>query len=97
AVGSQVHTRRESRGRPEMTRLEFLDVLRRRLAGLPPDEIDELVGDYAMHFADGMAAGRSEAQIAEALGDPVRLARELRAGGGLRGRGGARAPAQFFW
>jgi len=57
-----------------MTRLEFLDTLRRRLAGLPQAEIDELVGDYATHFADGMAAGRSEAEIAEALGDPMRLA-----------------------
>jgi uncharacterized membrane protein len=67
-----------------MTRLEFLETLRRRLAGLPPDEIDELVGDYAQHFADGMAAGRSEAGIAAALGDPMRLGRELRAEAGFR-------------
>ncbi len=67
-----------------MTRLEFLDTLRRRLAGLPPAEIEDLVGDYAQHFADGMAAGRSEAEIAAALGDPMRLARELRAEAGFR-------------
>ena len=67
-----------------MTRLEFLDTLRRRLAGLPPAEIDDLVADYATHFADGMAAGRSEADIAAALGDPMRLARELRAEAGFR-------------
>ncbi|MBV8391878.1 MAG: DUF1700 domain-containing protein [Alphaproteobacteria bacterium] len=79
-----------------MTRLEFLDVLRRRLAGLPPEEIDELVGDYAAHFADGLAAGRSEALIAEALGDPVRLARELRAEAGLRRWETARTPSNFF-
>ena len=36
-----------------MTRAEFLDTLHRRLAGLPQSEIDELVGDYATHFADG--------------------------------------------
>ena len=47
-----------------MTKAEFLDILRYRLSGLPPDEIDELVDDYAMHFAEGMAAGRSEAEIA---------------------------------
>jgi uncharacterized membrane protein len=79
-----------------MTRLEFLDVLRQRLAGLPPDEIDELVGDYAAHFAEGLAAGRSEAQIADALGDPVRLARELRAEAGLRRWESARTPSNFF-
>ena len=79
-----------------MTRSEFLDVLRYRLAGLPPDEIDELVGDYAMHFAEGMAAGRSEAEIAAALGDPQRVARELRAEAGLRRWETARTPANFY-
>ena len=67
-----------------MTRTEFLDTLHRRLAGLPQAEIDDVMADYAAHFAEGMAAGRSEAEIAEALGDPLRLARELRAEVGLR-------------
>jgi uncharacterized membrane protein len=79
-----------------MTRTEFLDTLRRRLAGLPPSEIDELISDYATHFADGIAAGRSEAEIAAALGDPMRLARELRAEAGLRRWETARTPANFF-
>jgi len=79
-----------------MTRLEFLETLRRRLAGLPEEEIDELVADYATHFADGMAAGRSEAEIAEALGDPMRLARELRAEAGFRRWETERTPASFF-
>jgi uncharacterized membrane protein len=79
-----------------MTKAEFLDTLGRRLAGLPPAEIAELVGDYAAHFADGIAAGRSEAEIAEALGDPMRLARELRAEAGFRRWESARTPANFF-
>jgi uncharacterized membrane protein len=79
-----------------MTRLEFLDTLRRRLAGLPPAEIDDLVADYATHFVDGMAAGRSEAEIAQALGDPMRLARELRAEAGFRRWETERTPASFF-
>ena len=58
-----------------MTQAEFLDTLAERLRGLPPDEIDELLDDYASHFAEGLAEGRSEAEIAAALGDPVRLAR----------------------
>lgn len=79
-----------------MTRAEFLDTLRRRLAGLPKSEIDDLVGDYAAHFADGMAAGRSEPEIAEALGDPMRLARELRAEAGFRRWEEAPTPTNFF-
>jgi uncharacterized membrane protein len=79
-----------------MTKAQFLDTLRRRLSGLPPAEIDELVGDYATHFAEGMAAGRSEAEIAAALGDPMRLARELRAEAGFRRWEEARTPANFF-
>ncbi len=79
-----------------MTKAEFLDTLRRRLAGLPRDEIDELVGDYATHFADGRAEGRSEAEIARALGDPMRLARELRAEAGFRRWEEERTPSNFL-
>ena len=79
-----------------MTRLQFLDTLRRKLAGLPPDEIDELIADYATHFSEGLAAGRSEEEIAEALGDPARLARELRAEAGMRRWEEARTPTNFF-
>src|SRR6185503_19252671 len=64
--------------------------------GLPPAEIEELMDDYVSHFADGLAAGRSEAEIAAALGDPVRLARELRAEVGLRRWEEERTPANFF-
>jgi len=79
-----------------MTRLQFLDTLRRKLAGLPPHEIDELMADYATHFSEGMATGRSEEEIAEALGDPARLARELRAEAGMRRWEEARTPSNFI-
>lgn len=42
------------------------------------------MADMEGHFADGMAAGRSEHEIAAALGDPSRLARELRADAGIK-------------
>ncbi|WP_410925471.1 HAAS signaling domain-containing protein, partial [Pseudomonas aeruginosa] len=38
-----------------MTKSEFLDALYSRLAGLPQSEIDDVMADYAQHFADGMA------------------------------------------
>ena len=67
-----------------MNRAQFLSGLRHGLAGLPTDEIDEIVSDYDAHFTEGIAAGRSEDSVAAALGHPARLARELRAEAGLR-------------
>jgi uncharacterized membrane protein len=67
-----------------MTEIEFLKTLRRRLAGLPSAEIEEIIADYATHFHEGISGGRSEADIAAALGDPLRLARELRAEASFR-------------
>jgi uncharacterized membrane protein len=67
-----------------MNRAQFLSALRQRLSGLPANEIEEILSDYDAHFVEGMAAGRSEEAVAAALGDPGRLARELRAEAGLR-------------
>lgn len=67
-----------------MNRAMFLSELRMGLSGLPQSEIDDTVADYEAHFAEGLAAGRSEAAIANALGDPARLARELRAEAGFK-------------
>src|SRR6185503_1908871 len=92
---SPVAIDRQSIRSSPMTKSEFLDTLYRRLGGLPPSEIDDVMADYAQHFADGSAAGRSEAEIAAALGDPARLARELRAEMGLRRWEEERTPANF--
>ncbi|MGR4866631.1 DUF1700 domain-containing protein [Caulobacter sp. LARHSG274] len=67
-----------------MTRAEFLTRLKRGLAGLPASAITDIVADYEAHFADGLAAGRTEADVAAALGDPDRLAREQRAEQGVK-------------
>ncbi|WP_420471275.1 DUF1700 domain-containing protein [Brevundimonas sp. FT23042] len=67
-----------------MTRAEFMARLRQGLVGLPMTTAAEIAADYDLHFTDGLAAGRSEAEIATALGDPSRLARELRAEAGAR-------------
>jgi uncharacterized membrane protein len=67
-----------------MTRAEFIVRLRRGLAGLPVTAIADIVADHEAHFADAQDAGRSEAETAAALGDPDRLARELRAEAGLK-------------
>jgi uncharacterized membrane protein len=67
-----------------MTRQAFMARLREGLRGLPPAAVADIVADYENHFNEGEAAGRSEADVATALGDPGRLARELRAEKGLR-------------
>lgn len=67
-----------------MTRDAFLSSLRAHLRRVPAKTVNEIIADYASHFDEGMAHGRSEADIAAALGDPARLARELRAEAGLK-------------
>jgi len=62
-----------------MTRQEFMVRLREGLRGLPPQTVAEIMADYEAHFTEGEAAGRTQAEVAAGLGDPVRLARELRA------------------
>lgn len=59
------------------SRAEFLAALRAGLRGAPEVAIDEVVGEYDVHFAEGKAANRSEQDIASALGDPWSLAQEL--------------------
>lgn len=67
-----------------MNRAHFMAQLRDGLAGLHHSDINDIVADYESHFADGAADGRTQEEVAAALGDPVRLARELRAEIGFR-------------
>ena len=67
-----------------MIRAEFLSRLKKGLVGLPTSTASDILNDYETHFTDGAAAGRTEAEVAAALGDPDRLARELRAEAGAQ-------------
>ncbi|WP_434112193.1 DUF1700 domain-containing protein [Paraburkholderia caffeinilytica] len=62
-----------------MTQDAFIQQLRQELRSLPKQVVDEIVADYREYFGDALAAGRSEAEVVAALGDPVKLARELKA------------------
>ena len=79
-----------------MTRAEFLSRLRLNLGGLPKEKIDEVIADYESHFQEGLSAGRSEEEVAAALGDPQRLARELRADIGFRRWETERSPGSLL-
>jgi uncharacterized membrane protein len=58
--------------------------LRDGLSGLHHSDIGDILSDYESHFADGAADGRTEDEVSAALGDPARLARELRAEVGFK-------------
>ena len=62
-----------------MNQQEFISQLQDALARLPQQERQEIIADYQEYFRDGLAAGRSEENIAAGLGDPRQLARELMA------------------
>ena len=67
-----------------MTRAEFMSRLKKGLVGMPTSAAAEVLNDYEAHFDDGLAEGRSEGEVAAALGNPDRLARELKAEAGIR-------------
>jgi uncharacterized membrane protein len=76
-----------------MTKEAFLAALGAHLRGLPLAAREEILADYASYFDEGVAAGRREDDIAAALGEPSRLARELRAQAGLKRWDEERSPA----
>lgn len=79
-----------------MTRNAFIQRLKAGLKGMPQDEIDDIVADYETHFEAGLAEGRSEEDVAAALGNPARLARELRFESGFRNWESARSPSSAW-
>lgn len=62
-----------------MGKLEYLDALKRAMLGLPPELQAKTLAWYEQRFVDGVALGRSEADIARELDDPKKVALTLRA------------------
>src|SRR6185436_5003516 len=85
--------RRHHPWRGPMTRQAFLARLREGLRGLPTQTVADIMADYDGHFAEGAAAGRSEEEVATALGNPDRLAREIRAESSLNRWRDERSPS----
>ena len=79
-----------------MNRANFLAQLRAGLSGLHQSDINDVIADYESHFADGVADGRTEDEVAAALGDPARLARELLAEIGFKRSEQERSAGNFF-
>jgi len=79
-----------------MTRALFIARLRQGLKGLSADEIADIVLDYEAHFSDAAEAGRSEADVAASLGDPLQLGQEIAAESKLRRWEKRRSPLNFL-
>ena len=62
----------------QVSRAEFILRLKTGLRGLSAEASAEILADYESYFAEGAQAGRAEAELTRALGDPSRLAAELR-------------------
>ncbi|MFB9240447.1 DUF1700 domain-containing protein [Massilia antarctica] len=62
-----------------MGKLEYLDALRRAMAGIPAETQASTLAWYEQRFIDGVAAGRTEADIAAGLDEPTQVAMKLRA------------------
>ncbi len=62
-----------------MLKNEYLRQLGQAMSSLPEYERDEILADYDEHFMMGLADGRTEVEIASALGDPRSIGREFAA------------------
>ena len=76
-----------------MGKLEYLDALKRAMTGLPPETQAKTLAWYEQRFVDGVAAGRSEASIAEELDDPRKVAVTLRASAHMNAFNEKKSPA----
>ena len=67
-----------------MGKLEYLDALKRAMAGLPVEAQAKTLAYYEQRFVDGVAAGLSEEEVAKGLDDPKKIAMTLRANTHMR-------------
>ncbi|MBR5359157.1 MAG: DUF1700 domain-containing protein [Clostridiales bacterium] len=63
-----------------MNKKEYLDLLAKELDSMSYGDVKDILDDMEAHFEEGVEAGKTEEQIAEGLGDPVKLAAEFKDG-----------------
>lgn len=78
-----------------MGKLEYLDALKRAMAGLPVEAQAKTLAYYEQRFVDGVAAGLSEEEIAKSMDDPKKIAMTLRANTHMRAFEEKKNPANF--
>ncbi len=62
-----------------MRKKEFLTKLRQNLRGIPSEEIHDILYDFEEYFNGGIQDGRSEEELADSLGNPKNIAKQVRA------------------
>ncbi|PHK50311.1 HAAS signaling domain-containing protein [Staphylococcus edaphicus] len=62
-----------------MRRTEYLKQLNKHLKHLDDTERQDIINEYDTHFYSGLEEGKTEEQIADELGNPRQLAKELNA------------------
>lgn len=60
-----------------MNQKSFLSKMKHELKGISPKEQQEILSDYTEHFEAGKLEGRTEEEIAQELGDPKIIAKEM--------------------
>ncbi|MBM7632945.1 HAAS signaling domain-containing protein [Geomicrobium sediminis] len=60
-----------------MRKTDYMASLESKLANLPKEERLEFIADYEEHFTIGLTNGRTEDEIAESLGKPEKVAKEI--------------------
>lgn len=60
-----------------MNKEQFLREMEALIARLPEEERIDIMRDYEEYFAAGLESGKTESEIAVALGSPKKIAREL--------------------
>ena len=78
-----------------MGKLEYLDALKRAMTGLAPEIQAKTLAFYEQRFVDGVAAGRSEDDVARELDDPKKIAMTLRANTHMQAFETKKNPANF--
>jgi len=74
-----------------MNQAEFMKLLRQELAKAGQTDIDDILSDFAEHFAGGLASSKAEDEIARDLGDPAEIAAQYAADGTARPEGAAKS------
>ena len=62
-----------------MNKNEFMKALESHLVGIPAADKADILYDYDEHFRMGMDQGKTEEQVAEALGNPKTIGKQFKA------------------
>lgn len=60
-----------------MNKEQFLKILSEEIRKLPKEEREDILRDFQEHFQFGMEEGKTEEEIAQSLGSPKQIAKEL--------------------